>query len=313
MGPVGSSLTPGSVTSRRIASPSVSFSRVCGCTWLAGRRRRATVSTHCGTGPSLACTATPREASRGGFRRAFCLARRCVSPTGSTCSFAAALMTWAAGAPRTPRRAHPETRNFPPRTFCGQRTTGGSPRRTWTPTSPGWAGLGGSSTRSSQIRSSTPSAFTATERPTKSRRRVLTEHRRFPSTAACLHCWRQKRMAAARTRSIGGVGGLTPSSSDDRMPYAEGSTNPRTLTTRAALGRIALFWARTTCAVWPEDGSAKTSCQSRSENTARECDSVPMQPCTWRSITDKFPGRPQAPASTRASRGYERIGQSSCW
>jgi len=61
-----------------------------------------------------------------------------------------------------PRRAHAETRNSRHRTFCGQRTTGGSPRRTWTPTSPVSAGPRASSTRSSQIRSSAPSAFTAT-------------------------------------------------------------------------------------------------------------------------------------------------------
>jgi hypothetical protein len=31
-------------------------------------------------------------------------------------------MTWATGAPGTLRRAHPETRNLPHRTFCGQRS-----------------------------------------------------------------------------------------------------------------------------------------------------------------------------------------------
>ena len=142
-----SSLTPGSVTSKRIASPSASFSPVCGCTWLAGRTRRATASTHYGTEPSPVCTATPREAPSRGFPRVFSLARRSVSLIGSTCSFAATLMTWVIGVPQTLRRVHPETRSFQRRIFCGQRTTGGSLRRMWTPTSPGWAGPKSSSTR----------------------------------------------------------------------------------------------------------------------------------------------------------------------
>ncbi len=140
--------------------------------WLAGRRRRAVVSTDCGSGPPPVCTATPRAASRRGFPRAFWLARRSVSPIGSTCSFAATLMTWATGAPRTPRRAHPETRNSRHRTFCGQRTAGGSPRRTWTPTSPVWAGPRASSTPSSQIQSSAPSPPTGQASPGSAAARV---------------------------------------------------------------------------------------------------------------------------------------------
>lgn len=78
---------------------------------------------------------------------------------------------------------------LPPRTFCGQRTTGGPSRRTWTPASPGRAGPRGSPARSSQIRSPAPSAFTATERARPNRGTGLTEHRRFPvNRSACLHC-----------------------------------------------------------------------------------------------------------------------------
>ena len=46
----------------------------------------------------------------------------------------------ATGAPGNSPPARPKTTNFQHHTFCGRGTTGGSSPRTWTPTSPRWAG-----------------------------------------------------------------------------------------------------------------------------------------------------------------------------
>src|SRR5579872_2364079 len=59
------------------------------------------------------------------------------SPLGSTCCFAVPSKISVTGAPGSSPPAHPKTTNFQHHTCCGLGTTGGSPRRTWTPTSPG--------------------------------------------------------------------------------------------------------------------------------------------------------------------------------